>query len=252
MALAAVLLLFQQTGYSDKPARIISLDLCTDWMLLKYASRSQVLAYSPLLYRYATDWVAHDLPVHSGDLEQIVALNPELLITGEYNATGLRKRLKQLGFRVEVLSLPHDIDSIEQYRHQFLSLIRDDVEQTLDSAEYLFPKKNKRLLLLGANGIGTGRGTFEDDVLQAAGWDNYLQQPGYISLQIELLITNPPDAIYWSAPRSSSLANLFAQHPAISKMIGDEQQGRDENWRWQCPGPWTYELIEELSQWKGT
>lgn len=31
----------------------------------------------------------------------------------------------------------------------------------------------KRLLLLGANGIGTGRGTFESGVMEHAGWTNY-------------------------------------------------------------------------------
>jgi iron complex transport system substrate-binding protein len=113
-------------------------------------------------------------------------------------------------------------------------------------------KKNKTLLLLGANGIATGKGTLEDDILTAAGWDNYIQSVGYINLDLEQLVARPPDAIYYSAPLSNSLANLFAQHAAIKKRVSDNKFMRDQNWRWQCPGPWTFDLIQELSQWQGS
>ncbi len=69
---------------------IISLDLCTDWMLLRFADRAQVRAFSPLLYRYQADWVPDGLPVHDGSFEHILQLEPDLLIAGEYNAILLR------------------------------------------------------------------------------------------------------------------------------------------------------------------
>jgi iron complex transport system substrate-binding protein len=234
------------------PERIVSLDLCSDWMLLKYASQSQVLAYSSLLYQYPADWVEQGLPVHNGSLEQITKLKPDLVISGEYNATLLRKRLKQLGFKVEVLPLPHDLDSIQQYSEQFMSIVQSEVPEITFSPMNPLVKKNKSLLLLGANGIATGKGTLEDDILTAAGWDNYSKSRGYINLDLEQLVANPPDAIYYSAPLSNSLANLFAQHIAIKKRVRNNQFMRDENWRWQCPGPWTFDLIQELSQWQGS
>ena len=236
-----------------KPLRIVSLDLCSDWMLLKYASRSQVLAYSPLLYSYPADWVESGLSVHDGRLERIIQLKPDLVLSGEYNATQLRKRLKQLGYRVEVLALPNDLASIKRYTHQFLSIVQGPEADAFTLAEPIAkPKKNSNLLLLGANGIATGTGTLEHDVLTAAGWDNYIQQSGYITLDLEQLIANVPDAIYYSAPLSNSLANLFVQHHAISKRVSGNNFMRDGNWRWQCPGPWTYDLIEELSAWQSS
>jgi len=114
-------------GVRAGPAKgIVSLDLCTDWMLLKFADPGQVLAYSPLLYKYHADWVPLDLPVHDGSLEHILQLDPQLLISGEYNAILLRKRLQQLGRKVEVLSLPTTLDSIRAYQTEFLALIDAD------------------------------------------------------------------------------------------------------------------------------
>jgi iron complex transport system substrate-binding protein len=229
---------------------IVSLDLCTDWMLLKFADPSQVRAYSPLLYKYHADWVPPGLPVHDGSLEHILQLEPELLISGEYNAILLRKRLQQLGRKVEVLSLPTTLDSIRDYQVEFLALI--DAGEGTGAVDWdrAYPPRHKSLLLLGANGIGTGVNTLEDDLLRKAGWVNYIDVNGYVSLQMEQVVAVPPDAIYSSAPLSNSLANLFVQHPAIQSLMTANERPRGENWRWQCPGPWSLDLIQELSLWK--
>ncbi|MFT5657522.1 MAG: iron complex transport system substrate-binding protein [Gammaproteobacteria bacterium] len=248
----AVLLLFQQTGYSEKPEGIISLDLCTDWMLLRYADRSQVLAYSPLLYRYQADWVPDGLPVHDGSLEHILQLEPDLLISGQFNAILLRKRLLQLGKTVKVLPLPDSLATIQNYQRDFLSIIQAQPKNDMAESEAEFPRKQKTLLLLGSNGIGTGQDTLENDLLVKAGWDNYIQHSGYVNLELEKIVADPPDAIYWSAPASNSLANLFAGHPAIRSITNDSRLSSDEHWRWQCPGPWSLDLIKVLAAWKNT
>jgi len=216
-------------------------------MLLKYAHASQVRAYSPLLYRYRADWIPEGLAIHDGSLEQIVALQPDLLISGEYNALILRKRLQQLGYRIAVLALPQTLTEIDAYQQQFTALMGHDALPE-KSNNLTLHKRNQKLLLLGANGIGTGRDTLEHDLITAAGWDNYLTQSGYINVQLEQLVDTPPDAIFWSAPEAHSLANLFSRHAAIRPLMLNKRP-QDENWRWQCPGPWSYELIEELAQW---
>ena len=238
-------------GVRAGPAKgIVSLDLCTDWMLLNFADPGQVLAYSPLLYKYHADWVPLDLPVHDGSLEHILQLDPQLLISGEYNAILLRKRLQQLGRKVEVLSLPTTLDSIRAYQTEFLALIDAGEGNGVIDWGRVYPLRNKSMLLLGANGIGTGVNTLEDDLLRKAGWVNYIDADGYVNLQMESVVANPPDSIYSSAPLSNSLANLFVRHPAIQSLMTANDAPRGENWRWQCPGPWSLDLIEELSQWK--
>lgn len=240
-------------GAGAAPAQgIVSLDLCTDWMLLAFAEPSQVRAYSPLLYRYRADWVPPGLPVHDGSLEHILQLEPGLLISGEYNAMLLRKRLRQLGKRVEVLSLPTTLDGIRRYQADFLALIGVRGERGTVDWERQYPARHETLLLLGANGIGTGTGTLEDELLHRAGWQNYIDATGYVSLQMERIVADPPDAIYSSAPLSNSLANLFLRHPAIRSLVTTQVAPDSKHWRWQCPGPWSLELIRELAAWNDT
>jgi len=231
---------------------IVSLDLCTDWMLLKFAEPSQVRAYSPLLYKYQADWVPDGLPVHDGSLEHILQLDAGLLISGEYNAILLRKRLQQLGKQVAVLSLPNTLDGIRRYQDEFFELIEAKPGTGAIDWDRTYAPRRESLLLLGPNGIGTGANTLENDLLRKAGWVNYIEASGYVSLRMERIVANPPDAIYSSAPLSNSLANLFIRHPAIQSLMAEGGATHDEDWRWQCPGPWSLELIQELSAWKGS
>ena len=238
--------LFHQIVWADSSKRIVSLDLCTDWMLLKYASRSQTITYSPLLYRYQPDWVPDGLPVHDGSLEQVLEIKPDLIISGEFNATLITKRLKQLGETVEIMPLPLNLSSIIDYSNRFKSLLQIDVLLQTSVTGQQFEPNGKSLLLLGANGIGTGKGTLENDIIEKSGWNNYIQSAGFVSLDLEKIVYDPPDAVLWSKPVSNSLANLFAKHTVLTTIINlpNNENGR---WRWQCPGPWTFDLITQLA-----
>ena len=231
--------------------RIISLDLCTDWMLARYADPGEVAALSPMHRQFPVAWLETNWPTHDGTLERIVALKPDLVITGQYNAPLLRSRLKTLGFRVEILALPTSLQAVGEYERHFLSLLGKPATLA-SSPPKPIPADNppKRLLLLGANGIGTGRGTFEDGILQRAGWSNYLREDGYLRLDLEQIATDPPDAILWAAPASRALANRFAEHPVLRRAVPRERWLSTDYWRWQCPGPWTWELVGQLQQWR--
>lgn len=236
------------TATAQPARRVVSLDLCTDWMLARHAEPARVAALSPLHRQYPVDWLGKHWPAHDGTLERILALKPDLVITGEYNAPLLRRRLKALGLRVEVLSLPRSLADVVAYETRLLALLdlpegRASRPPSVISAA----SGGKRLLLLGANGIGTGLGTFEDGILRHAGWRNYLHAPGYVRLDLERIVLDPPDAVLWAAPRHPALANRFPEHPALRRAVPDGRWLVTDYWRWQCPGPWTWELIGQLA-----
>lgn len=230
--------------------RVISLDLCSDWMLARYADRAQVAALSPLNRRYPVAWLDANWPSHDGSLEDILQRKPDLVLAGEYNALLLRGRLQTLGIRVEVLPLPQTLLQVQAYQQQVLQLLGQPstlIEQL--PAPVIPSGPRQRLLLLGANGIGTGRDTLESQLIEHAGWSNYLRHTGHADLALEQIINDPPDAIVWAAPSSHALANQFAQHPALKRAIASERWLATEDWRWQCPGPWMWQLIGELQPW---
>ncbi|MCU1719354.1 ABC transporter substrate-binding protein [Pseudomonas sp. 5P_3.1_Bac2] len=231
------------------PSRVVSLDLCMDWLLAYYARPAQVAALSPLHQRYPVAWLGDNWPAHDGSLEQIYALKPDQVVVGQYAASLLRKRLIELGIKVEVLPLPQTLEQVQDYERQILRVLGLPPERASQIPPAHARLSQKRLLLLGPNGIGTGTDTLENAILSRAGWRNYLQSPGYQSLDLEQLVSDPPDAILWAAPEHQALANQFAEHPALHRAVPAEHWLSTDYWRWQCPGPWTWELIGQLQQW---
>jgi iron complex transport system substrate-binding protein len=233
------------------PRRVVSLDLCTDWLLAHYAQRSpdvmpRVAALSPLMRQHADQWNTGAWPSHDGSLEQVLQFRPDLVITGEFNALLLRRRLTSLGKRVEVLPLPTHLADIDSYEKRLLSLLGLPDSLADAPAAPATGGERKRLLLLGANGIGTGRGTLEDEILRRAGWTNYVQDHGYVRLDLERIAADPPDAVLWAAPAGPALANRFSEHPVLKRVVAASHWLQTETWRWQCPGPWTWQLVREL------
>lgn len=232
------------------PQRIVSLDLCMDWALAHHAEPARVAALSPMLRRYPVDWIGNDWPDHDGSLEQIVQLQPDLVLAGQYSALMLRERLRSLGYRVEVLPLPASLEQVVDYERRLLELMGEDPALAQPVPPQRSPQaKAKRLLLLGSNGIGTGRDTFEHQIIEQAGWRNYLQVSGHVALDLEQIAADPPDAILFAAAEHQALANRFAEHPVLRRSVAPEGWLTTDYWRWQCPGPWTWDLIRQLNQW---
>ncbi len=228
---------------------IVSLDLCSDWMLLRLGGQDRVRAFSPLLYRYRADWVPEGLPQHDGRLESLLPLGRVRFVAGEYNAMTLRQRLRQLGRSVEAMPLPQRLDEVVLYTDRYRQLLGQG--RGGDAPETHHPANGQRLLLLGANAIGTGRDTLESDIVERAGFANYLQSPGFRRLDLERLVADPPDAILWSAPRSRALAYRLAEHPLIRARMASLPEPPGEDWRWMCPGPWSFDLVADLAAWGG-
>lgn len=230
--------------------RIVSLDLCMDWMIAHYVPKQRVAALSPMHKRYPIDWIANDWPTHSGDLESVYGLKADVILVGEFAAWQLRQRLHYLQEPVEVFALPKTVAEVVQYERQFFRTM--ELPRALASPiprPFAKPEKKQTLLLLGSNGIGTGRNTLEHDLITYAGWDNYLTEDGYISLDLEKIVQNPPDAIVWAAPEHNALANQFSEHAALKFAVPEQRWLQTDYWRWQCPGPWMWDLIGQLHQW---
>ena len=245
-----VLLLSSLATASDRPERVISLDLCSDWLLAHYAEPSQILALSPLSASYKGPIDTTSYALHDGSLEQLISLNPDLIVVGQYNAWLLRERLTALGYPVNILALPQTLPAVDDQNATLLSWLAptQQYEPQYQPAPPLAEDAPK-LLKLGSNGIATGLDTFENQLLEQVGFRNYSAHSGYQAIDLEAIIASPPERLLIAAPQSPALANLVFEHPLWEQLLSPKQIYTSDDWRWQCPGPWTFELIEELRAW---
>jgi iron complex transport system substrate-binding protein len=235
---------------STIPQRIVSLDLCTDWMLALHVEPARIAALSVMQGKprwHAAPWMQHQSwPSHDNSLEAITRLHPDLVLSSQYNNIMLRERLQQLGLRVEVLPHPQTPADLQAYERRFLTLAGLPAARA-SRIPAPRPAGRQRLLLMGANGIGTGIGTFEDALIKIAGWQNYLPEPGIVRLDMEAIALNPPDAVLWTPLGGNAVANAFAEHPVWQRLDPQPAWLSTDYWRWQCPGTWMWGLIDELA-----
>jgi iron complex transport system substrate-binding protein len=242
------------SGASDA-VRVVSLDLCTDWLLASHLPRERIAALSPTHRLFPLPSLPETWPIHDNDPESIVRLAPGLVLSGENNALLLRERLRRLGLRVETLPLPATLEEVDAYERRFrdlLGLPANPARHPPPTPVDALVDAPKRLLLLGPNGIATGKNTLEDTMLAYAGWRNYLTTDGYAQLDLEMIAADPPDAVLWTAPDGAAQANAIIGHPLWRRIQPVTRRFDTNTWQWQCPGPWTWDTIRQLQSWRKT
>jgi iron complex transport system substrate-binding protein len=95
-------------GSNSKPQRIVSLNLCIDQILLDLVPRERIggvsfLAADPSMSLVANE--AQGLLTVRGSAEEILALDPDLVLAGEYTTAATVDLLRRLGQRVEVVPM---------------------------------------------------------------------------------------------------------------------------------------------------
>jgi iron complex transport system substrate-binding protein len=230
------------------PQRIVSANLCTDRLVLALVERDRVAAVS----RFAADPVASTvaaqaagLAVTTGEVEDILARAPDLVVLGAYNATTTAPMLRQLGIQVHVLAPGNGIaETLAAIR----ALARDLDAQaagealvaTIETGLAAQPHPEHRLkaAIYQAGGWSAGRGTTADDLLHAVGMDNIAADAGFVgfaSLPLETLAAADPDLIVVESmgEEAPSISGELLHHPAL--VSGRARRVTVPMRLWACP-----------------
>lgn len=272
-------------SYAEKIATkkvIISTNLCIDWLILDslYNHKNNenllvnnIFILSPLINKAENQgdilrWknLISKLPKHSGTLESIIQkiqFQPHVILSGEFDNPLLKNRLQRLNFNILTLKFPQQVSQILPYQAEFEKIIGiknnfQDLKKYTKYTKYIkytkYKNANKKtLLLLGANEIAFANNTFENDILNYSKiWKNYLPNNiyGYIAVNKEMLIKNPPAKIIFlqnfNNQKNSLATNFF--HENFYKNFGSNKNSYENSkWQWQCPGKWSFDLIEMLN-----
>jgi iron complex transport system substrate-binding protein len=250
---------------AERPQRVVSVNLCSDQLLLMLADADQVASVSHLAVEPLSSFVAErarDYPLNHARAEEVIALRPDLVLASAYGNLRLLTTLESLGYRLERLPPAHDLSQIVQNIRQLASLLHQSdrgeaLIRTLQSRlsnDYDAPQdKRPGALFLQPRGYTSGRETLQDEALRLAGWRNLAAEQGiegYAPVDLERLLRWQPQQIFTSIYDGSgnSLAQRQLLHPALTRLLAGRPLEPIPYKYWICPGPMLAEAVELLRQ----
>jgi iron complex transport system substrate-binding protein len=213
------------SGALHAAERVVSLNLCTDQMLVLLASE-KIAALSPLSRDPALSLVAAraaHLPVVRASAEAVLRLRPDLILAAPYGAQTTLALLQQEHAPVLRIGLAQDFAGIRQMTRLLASALgvppRGEallvaMDATLEALPH--PDHDLRALVWEPRGLTAGPGTLMDAVLHAAGVTNASDGS---PVSLEALLRHPPDLLVVpTAAAYPSLATSLLDHPALTSL----------------------------------
>lgn len=248
----------------EKPRRIVSLNLCTDQLVVLLADRDAIasvtfLAADPVR-SYVADRVA-GLRVNYGLAEEIVALDPDFVIAGQFAARATVEMLRRLGIPVTVLPLPTSFAEIREQITFVAEALGEserglraiaDMDATLAAARPTGTARRRVAAIFGPNGFTGGPGSLPHAVVEAAGYRNFAEQLGFGAIgqfSVEDIVAGRPDVLILNTDDSAapSLARALLRHPALRNLRFDAEVIDVPPKLWTCGGPYTARAVSILT-----
>jgi len=245
--------------------RIVSLDYCADQYVLKLADPEQVLAVSPDAgsdFSYMRG-AAKGFPTLRPVAEDILTRKPDLVVRsygGGPNISGLLERagipVLQVGWvsAIEGEASGSVVASVRDMAAGLGQVERGEalVAEFEDRLTQLTAReKGETALYLTAAGVTTGVGSLVHDMLVAAGYENFQDQPGWRSIPLERLVYDQPDVVasaFFGNRSASQNTWSAARHPiAKAQLSEDKLVALDGAWT-SCGAWFVIEAIEALAE----
>lgn len=215
------------------PQRIVSINLCTDQLVLALEPGGRLAAVSQLARDRALSaawWRALKVPVTPASLEHVLSFKPDLVLAGAFGHARLVAHLERAGVRVVRVRDAADFEDIRQAylavgravgmpaRAQALVAQMDAVLAAAAPAGGGGVPARVRAAILSPGLLAHGDGMLGGAVLARAGYANALSGGGYVSL--ERLAANPPAQIFVAAGQRAapSRAVRLLNHRVFSRL----------------------------------
>ena len=239
---------------------LVSLNPCSDAILVEVANPEQILALSHYSSDPASSSMNPDLARRyssiSGSVEEVLALDPDLVVAGTFLPPATATALREIGIPVVTMPIANDV---AQSREQVMALARasghpergrsliEKIDGALDKAA---PAQNTRpvsAIVWQGGGIVPGDDTLIADLLRLTGFSSLSATRGFSQadyLPLEIMLADPPDVILAAAnPRMNE--NRQLGHPALRALEDTRLARLDPSLLW-CGGPTIIHAAQRL------
>lgn len=261
MAFAALLL--AAVPAPAAPPAVMSLNVCTDQLVIELAGPGQIVSLSVLADDGALSFhhrEAASFAKNRGLAEEVLAVRPDTVVTGTYSLHNTTELLGRLGVAVEEFDYTQALDTIPADIRRMGAILGQEEKAEAVAARFERDLAELRIeaddgaptvLVYGQNGVAIGAGTLAHSVLEAAGLRNLAAERGVFGMApypLELVVWDRPDAVLLSEPLADapSLADQIAAHPALAASGARLRTGLVPPGAWECGGSFTVEALRAL------
>jgi iron complex transport system substrate-binding protein len=247
-----------------RPTRIVSLDLCTDQLLIELAERPRIAAITHLAGDPSVSAIsekAAGFAITHGAAEDVLHFDPDLVLAGPFGVSASVNLLRRLGRNVVIVPLPQDFEGVRQAVRTVATAIGAEAKGAAMIADFdarlaRLPPPTARppsAVIYQIGGSVSGPGSLADSALAAAGLRNKssdyrLSRGGQVPL--ESLIAMPPDLLVLSSNTQDYRTVLGdnLRHPAL-RALRARHPFLELPWRhWLCGTPHIADAIERLAE----
>jgi iron complex transport system substrate-binding protein len=211
--------------------RAVSMNVCTDQLLLSLADPEQILALS----RFSRDaWVAGDArhyPRLSGGAEDVLVLKPDIVVTSLFDKRSTRELLKAKGVRLAELSVPRTLDEVKDQIRELGGIVGHGdragqqiarLDAALARARRAVSDRHYRVLPLSRRGWVAGSDGFVGALLAETGLFNAAGELGFRFggfASLEEIVDLKPDLLLVSQAGDVARdeGEAFLLHPALER-----------------------------------
>lgn len=259
--MAAAAVAWVAPALAEAHPRVVSINMCTDQLVLALADPDQILALSvyardPMLSFGAA--AAANYPSLSGVAEEVLVLQPDLVLSGRYTRQTTRGFLKAKGVALAEFDIARSIaDATAQIRRAGELLGQparaDAAVAAIDAAvARAKARQHARLsvLPLQRRGWVAGR-TLTTDLLDVLGLTNagaaFAATGGFVPL--EKIIAHRPDALLLTRELAAAedQGSALLVHPALVKLYPPGRRIYLPERLTVCGGPMLAEAIDRLA-----
>lgn len=252
------------TAGGAPPARVVSLNMCTDQLLIDLAEPRQIAGLSPFAADAARSFLAERaraLPILSGTAEEVMVLKPDLVVSGTFTKRATREFIRARGVPLEEFAPVRSLAETKRQITRFGEITgareaatkrNAELEAGLAELRAAAADRKLRVLPLARRAWVAGSQSLMSELLTAAGLVNAAGELGMRTggrVTLEQIVLLKPDAVLIS--RDDDMAEdqgrALLLHPAIRSLFPPERRIIIPERLTVCGGPMLAEAMRALA-----
>ena len=238
------------------PRRIVSMNLCTDQLLLLLVDKTRIASLSyfasnPDYSAFAE--LAAGIPANRGQADEVINFAPDLILTSQYSATLAANMLERMNYTVHRLGFAASVEDVYAQiaeigevtgdmaaAETLMTKIQHDIALHKDTLQQQL--QGKSAVFFASNGFTYGSASLQDNFIRSLGMRNIASEAGISGpamLSIEVLLEAAPDFLFIDQSRAldAQLAHPMLQHPALVSLGSHTRMVTLPDVYFQCAGP---------------